>query len=182
MRTDQISTVSGDKDAGWPTSDNGAAVRVLAAVWCRSVGTSWTLELHQLGPGMAAGTIEAWINSGIPITQPEPDALTRELLARHGLHLFRDSSAGPGARSRHRIGYASRNAELIKVADLLRNTATGTGVHPVMLAARWVGAGFSTDAAAEWKNQPAHPPSAVPHQRRVLGGTAQRTSGSAPRY
>lgn len=30
-----------------PPSD-GVAADVLVAVWCRSVGTCWTLELHQL--------------------------------------------------------------------------------------------------------------------------------------
>jgi hypothetical protein len=37
---------------GQPTPDNViGAVPVLAVVWCRSVGASWTLELHQLSRG-----------------------------------------------------------------------------------------------------------------------------------
>jgi hypothetical protein len=82
-----------------------ATAPVLAVVWCRSVGTSWTLELHQLDGGTAPGTIVDWISSGVPISQPKPDALARGLLAERGLQLFGDSCAGPGTHSRHRIGY-----------------------------------------------------------------------------
>jgi hypothetical protein len=84
----------------------------LAAVWCRSVGTSWTLELRELDGGRATGTIVDWINSGVPISQPEPDSLSRELLAKHGMQLFRDSSADPGTHTRRRIGYVCGYAEL----------------------------------------------------------------------
>lgn len=53
--------------------DNAAAAaRVLAAVWCRSVGTSWTLELRKLRRGTALGPVVDWINSGVPISQPAP--------------------------------------------------------------------------------------------------------------
>jgi len=130
--------------------DVAAAARVLAAVWCCSVGASWTLELHELGRGMTLGTITDWISSGVPISQPEPKALARELLAERGLQLFRDSSAGPGAYSRRGIGYVCRNVELIRLAHIVRDDAAETGVHPVVLAARWVVAGFSADAAAGW--------------------------------
>jgi hypothetical protein len=43
---------------------------VLVAVWCRSVGTTWTLELHELDPGMTLGTLVDWISSGMPTCQP----------------------------------------------------------------------------------------------------------------
>lgn len=122
---------------------------VLAAVWCRSVGTSWTLELHELGPGMAPRKIMRWISSGVPISQPEPEALARKLLTERGLQLFRDSSAGPRTRSRRGIGYVCGDAELIKLAHVVRDVATEAGVHPMMLAARWVAAGFSAEAAVE---------------------------------
>ncbi len=146
-----ISTVTGRKYAGRPTSDNvAAAAPVLAAVWCRSVGTSWTLEFHELGPGMAPGKTTGWISSGVPISQPEPEALARELLAERGLQLFSDSSAGPGSRSRRVIGYVCGDAELIKLAHVVRDDAAEAGVHPVVLATRWVAAGFSADAAAGW--------------------------------
>jgi hypothetical protein len=139
------------KYAGRLTSDDvAAAARVLAAVWCRSVGVSWTLELYELGPGMAPGKIMGWVSSGVPISQPEPEALARELLAERGLQLFQDSSAGPATRSRRGIGYVCGDAELIKLAKLVRDDAAEAGVHPVVLAAHWVAAGFSADAAAGW--------------------------------
>lgn len=145
------STATGRRHAAQPTSNGAvASAPVLAAIWCRSVGTSWTLELHELGPGMARGKIMDRISSGVPISQPEPEALARELLAERGLQLFRDSTAGPGARSRRGIGYVCGDAELIKLAHVVRDGAARAGVHPVVLAARWVAAGFSADAAAGW--------------------------------
>jgi hypothetical protein len=107
MRTTETATITNWKyPVGRPPSDNvNAAAPVLAVVWCRSVGTSWTLELHQLDGGTAPGTVVDWISSGVPISQPVPDALAHELLAERGLQLFSDSSAGPCTHSRHRIGY-----------------------------------------------------------------------------
>ena len=96
---------------GRPPSDDGVTVDVLAVVWCRSVGTCWTLELYQLSGGTAHRIITDWITSGVPISQPAPDALARELLADRGLHLFLDFSAGPSTHNRHGIGYASTNGE-----------------------------------------------------------------------
>ena len=152
MRASETATMTDGKHAvGRPTADGLAAVApVLVAVWCRSVGASWTLELHELGRGMALRTIMDWISSGVPISQPEPEALAHELLAERGLQLFRDSSAGPGAYSRRGIGYVCRNVELIRLAHVVRDDAAETGVHPVVLAAQWVVAGFSADAAAGW--------------------------------
>ena len=43
--------------------------RVLVAVWCRSVGTTWILELHVLDPGMTLGKLVDWISSGVPTSQ-----------------------------------------------------------------------------------------------------------------
>jgi hypothetical protein len=143
---------------GRPTADDAAAVPVLAAVWCRSVGTSWTLELHELADGAALGTIMDWISSGVPISQPEPDALAGELLAERGLQLFRNSYAGPCTRSRRGIGYVCRDAELVKLASVVRDDAAETGVDPVVLASRWVAAGFSADAAGGWIREGVHSP------------------------
>jgi hypothetical protein len=113
MRTDEmVALTAGTYRAGRAPSIKTAAtktaatMRVLAAVWCRSVGTSWTLELHVLDEGTALGRVVDWISSGVPIVQPEPDAaLARDLLATLGLHLFGDSSAGPPHRqsTRHRL-------------------------------------------------------------------------------
>ncbi len=103
---------------GPPTSHDVATMApVMAAVWCRSVGTSWTLELHELGDGTALGTIRDWISSGVPIAQPEPDTLACELLADRGLRLFRNSSAGPCTDNRHGIGYVCRDTELVKLTE-----------------------------------------------------------------
>jgi hypothetical protein len=124
--------------------------RVLVAAWCRSVGTSWTLELHRLDSGLTSGTVVDWISSGVPISQPEPDALTRPLLAERGLHLFQDPAAQPGTQHRHRVGYVSANAELIALAELARDHASKAEMHPVALATQWIAAGFSAKAAAGW--------------------------------
>ncbi len=137
---------------------------MLAAVWCRSVGASWTLELHQLSRGTPPLTLVDWISSGVPISQPEPEALAHDLLAERGLRLFRDSSAGPCTHSRRGIGYVCRNAELIKLAHLVQDDAAETGQHPVILAMQWVAAGFSADAAAGWIRQGVHLPQTAQQQ------------------
>lgn len=79
--------------------------------------------------GGTLGTIIDWISSGKPISQPEPEALARELLTQGGLQLFRDSSAGLSTHNRRRIGYVCRNAELIRLAHLLFDDAAETGTH-----------------------------------------------------
>lgn len=167
MRTDETATITvGNYAVGRAQSTKmAAAVRVLVAVWCRSVGTSWTLELHELHGGPARGRVVDWIISGVPISQPEPDAaLARELLAARGLHLFGDSSAGPSTHSRRGIGYGCPNAELITLAHLVADDAAGAEVHPMLLAARWVAAGFSADAAAGWIRQGVQSPQAAQQQ------------------
>ena len=110
-RTEATAVISGQNHAVAACSD-GAATDVLAAVWCRSVGASWTLELYTFGCGGTLGTIIDWISSGIPISQPEPEALVRELLAQRGLQLFHDCSVGLSTHNRHRIGYVCRDAEV----------------------------------------------------------------------
>jgi hypothetical protein len=88
------------------TTSVDAVAGALAVVWCRSVGTSWTLELYEPGGGGALGTITDWIPSGVPISQPQPSkALARELLAQRGLLLFGDSSAGSCTHNRRGVGY-----------------------------------------------------------------------------
>jgi hypothetical protein len=81
---------------------------VLAAVWCRSVGATWTLELHELDSVMTLGALVDWISSGVPTSQPQPDdALAHQLLADRGLHLYPDSAASPSTHSRSSIGYVN---------------------------------------------------------------------------
>lgn len=99
-----------------------------------------------------------WISSGVPISQPEPDALARGLLAERGLQLFPNSSVGPCTYSRHGIGYVCTNTELLKLAQVVGDDAANIGVDPVGLAAQWVGAGFSADAAASWIRAGIHSP------------------------
>ncbi|MGH3669271.1 MAG: hypothetical protein ACRDSH_01355 [Pseudonocardiaceae bacterium] len=100
-------TITGGKDELARAPSDDVAAGVLAAVWCRSVGTCWTLELRELDSDTRLGTIKDWISSGVPISQPAPpESLARELLAEQGLRLVRDPSAGPGTHTRHGIGYA----------------------------------------------------------------------------
>lgn len=146
-------------DGPSPPGDRAVTVPVLAAVWCRSVGTCWTLELHQLRRGESHTTLMDWISSGVPITQPEPpEALARELLAERRLWLFHDPFAGSWTGTRRGIGYAAGDADLIALAHLVANEATKTGRHPVMLAAQWVAAGFSPEATARWIRHGVHSP------------------------
>jgi hypothetical protein len=167
-------TITGRKHAlERPTSRPlTAAAPVLLAAWCRSVGTFWTLELHRIDGGTTTGTIVDWITSGVPISQPEPHVLTRELLAERGLHLFEDSSADTGTQQhRHRIGYVCADPEVIKLAHLVRDDAPKAERHPVALATQWIAAGFSANAAAGWIRQGIH----SPH-------TALQQTASSPRH
>lgn len=123
------------------TSDIGASAPVLAAAWCCSVGTTWTLELHELLQNMQLGPVVDWISSGIPVTQPRPDRLTCDLLATRGLWLFPDPSPDSRTNSRHRIGYVCADAELITLAELVRDQKVKTDLHPVLLAASWLADG-----------------------------------------
>jgi anti-sigma B factor antagonist len=133
-----------------PTADGVAPAPVLTAMWCCSVGTTWTLELRALDRDTKLGEIVDWISSGVPVTQPKPDALACELLTTRGLRLFHDPSTGTCTDTRHRIGYVCADAEVITLADLVRDVAAEAPCHPVMLAASWIAAGFSADAAAGW--------------------------------
>ena len=130
------------------TSDHERPV-VLTAMWCCSVGITWTLELRRFDRDTGLGELVNCISSGVPVTQAVPDTLAPELLAARGLWLFRDGSPASPPGSRHRIGYASADADLITLAHLVGDDAARAGVHPVMLAV-WNMAGFSTTAATGW--------------------------------
>jgi hypothetical protein len=117
---------------------------VLVAVWCRSVGTTWTIELHKLDRGTALGTTVDWVSSGVPTSQPQPrEEMARELLAGRGLHLYPDSTAGPCTHSRYSIGYVCADVQVIALAHRLYEVAATAGIHPVTLAARRIAAEFS---------------------------------------
>jgi hypothetical protein len=97
-------------------------VAVLTVSWCCSVGSTWALLLREhdrRGPSV-------WISSGVPITEPVPDALARELLAQHNFRFFYDPDSSPRTRSVRRLGFASRDAELPVplLTALVSNSAT----------------------------------------------------------
>ena len=151
MTVTATATITGRTETVGPALEKVAVVApVLAAVWCRSVGTFWTVEVHQLDGGTAPGTVVDWISSGVPICQPVPAALAPVLLAERGLQLFPNSSVGPCTYSRHGIGYVCTHAELRNLAQVVRDDAADIGVDSVVLAAQWAAAGFSADAAARW--------------------------------
>lgn len=162
------------------SDDVGSAVPVLAAVWCRSVGSTWTLELHRLRWDTSSLALVDWISSGVPISQPEPpESLARELLTERGLTLFGDSSAGPCTHNRRGVGYVARDAELITLARLVIDDVAEPRVHPVALAAQWLAAGFSTDEAEGWIRQGVHSPQTAQHQRTSSQRTMSPTLRSA---
>ncbi|HZS22254.1 MAG TPA: hypothetical protein VFA63_14885 [Pseudonocardiaceae bacterium] len=86
----------------------------------------------------------------MPITEPAPDSLADELLAQHGYRLFYDPDTSQRARSVRRIGFVSRDAELISLAEMIRAQPLGQLEHPLALAARWAVAGFSPPTAMNW--------------------------------
>ena len=105
---------------------------------------------HHLDAGTRAldrdtplGTMAGWISSGVPVSQPEPDALAPELLAARGLRLLRNP---PCTHSRHRIGFGCADTELITLAD-------GPTINPSDTTA----VDRSTDGPA------------VPRQRQITG-------------
>ena len=186
MTGSEVVTITGREHAlERPTSHHPtAAAPVLVAAWCRSVGTFWTLELHRVDGGTAAGTIVDWITSGVPISQPVPQTLTRELLAERGLHLFEYPSADPGTQQhRHRIGYVCADPEVIKLAHLVRDDAPKAERHPVALATQWIAAGFSANVAAGWIRQGIHSPHTALQQAaslRVTASPTHTTTGRPP--
>jgi hypothetical protein len=138
--------------AGRPAREKNTASCVFAASWCCSVGLSWTIELRPVDEGTLTGPAVEWICSGVPTQLPVPERQSADLLSERGLLLFPDDPAEPTprARSRRLIGYVTRDPEMIALALKLAD-AVGTGPgHPMVLAARWVQAGYSPDAAASW--------------------------------
>jgi len=80
----------------------------LLAMWCSSVGSTWTLELHTPTQDTTLGPLVDWITSEVPTSEPEPDeALAHALLAQHGLRLSPDTDAGPRTHTRRSIGYVN---------------------------------------------------------------------------
>lgn len=97
-------------DSPAPASGNVTAPRVLAAVWC-SAAPTWTLELREVNPDDNFGALVDSISSGVPVSQPAPDALAQELVAARGLWLFCESPKSLRAGHRHHFGYVSIDTE-----------------------------------------------------------------------
>lgn len=101
-----------------------------------------------------------WICSGVPTQQPAPHRQTADLLRERGLLLFSVDpvESAPRSRSRQLIGYVTRDPEVMRLAlmlaDTSRHAVAGSvntrGDHPMVLAARWVQAGYSAEVAARW--------------------------------
>ncbi|HEY2724234.1 MAG TPA: hypothetical protein VGI84_06075 [Pseudonocardiaceae bacterium] len=154
------------------SADPGTGRRsVLAVSWCCSVGTTWTLELRAVGgqPDAAPiGPVLDWICSGVPTELPAPERDTEDLLGERELQLFPDAEPlepEPRTRSRRLVGYATRDEEVmrlaLRLAEILEGSDPGADdefsdipdagrTHPMPLAARWLEARFSADAAADW--------------------------------
>ncbi|MGH3721812.1 MAG: hypothetical protein ACRDRI_23800 [Pseudonocardiaceae bacterium] len=86
----------------------------------------------------------------MPITEPAPESLAHGLLAEHGFWLFPDANPTRRTRSVRRVGSVSRDAELIWLAQAIREETSGTPERPLTLATRWRAAGFSATTALSW--------------------------------
>jgi hypothetical protein len=124
---------------------------VFTASWCRSVGTTWTVELRLVGDGALGRPVE-WICSGVPTQQPAPERHTADLLGERDLLLFPadPGEAAPRTRSRRLIGYVTRDQEVMRLALLLADVVEPGWDHPMVVAARWIQAGHSAEAAMPW--------------------------------
>jgi hypothetical protein len=127
---------------------------VFTASWCCSVGTTWTMELRSADDAALGRPVE-WICSGVPTEQPAPERQTADLLGERGLLLFPvnpDDAADSPRRSRSRrlVGYVTRDTEVFRLASMLREEVDAGRDHPMVVAARWIKAGYSVDTAARW--------------------------------
>lgn len=105
--------------------------------------------------GTPAGPVVDWICSGIPTELPIPEAQTAELLAERDLLLFEEDPADsaprpPRTRIRRLIGYVTPEPEVARLARMLADLIDEGLMHPMLLAAQWIEAGYSPDAAAGW--------------------------------
>lgn len=109
------------------------------------------------GQIVPAGPVVDWICSGVPTELPAPDAEIGDVLAGRGLHLCPGDRGEPASRTRSRrlIGRVTRDPEVMRLAvalaELLDETPGPQAVpHPMVLAAQWIDAGYSPDAALGW--------------------------------
>ncbi|MGH3589729.1 MAG: hypothetical protein ACRDRF_01665, partial [Pseudonocardiaceae bacterium] len=75
-----------------------------------------------------------------------------DLLGERDLLLFpaEPGEPAPRTRSRRLIGYVTRDPEVMRLALLLADVVESGWDHPMVVAARWVQAGHSADAAMPW--------------------------------
>jgi hypothetical protein len=155
-----VRSVSPTRSEGFPSRRRASVEQeipgtdVFTASWCCSVGTTWTVELRS-ADDTALGRPVEWICSGVPTDQPTPERQTADLLGERGLLLFPASpvdsvDSPPRTRSRRLIGYVTRNSEVIRLAMMLRDVVDAGGDHPMVVAARWIQAGYSPEVAARW--------------------------------
>jgi hypothetical protein len=124
---------------------------VYTASWCCSVGTTWTVELRSVDEA-ALGRLVEWIGSGVPTQQPAPEYQTADLLRERELLLYPVDPANPPPRTRSRrlIGYVTRDPEVLRLARMITNIVDESRDHPMVVAARWIQAGYSAEAATRW--------------------------------
>lgn len=167
------------------------ATDVFSAWLCCSVGATWTVELRPVDKvrgvtGPAAPVVD-WICTGVPTELPAPDAQLGDVLAERNLLLFAgrpDDTASrmaqPRTRSRSRrlIGYVTRSPEVMRLAltltDLIDEPPDPRETpHPLLLAAQWIDAGYSADAAAGWATAGITSPAAA---QRLLSSELDRST------
>ncbi|MDQ2788865.1 MAG: hypothetical protein DLM60_07870 [Pseudonocardiales bacterium] len=109
------------------------------------------MELRSVDEGALDRPVE-WICSGVPTQQPAPDRQTADLLGERGLRLFPvdPGQPAPQTRSRRLIGYVTRNGEVMRLALLLADVVDQGWDHPMVVAARWIQAGHTAEAAMPW--------------------------------
>ncbi|MGH3526464.1 MAG: hypothetical protein ACRDQI_19755 [Pseudonocardiaceae bacterium] len=109
------------------------------------------MELRSADEGVLGRPVE-WICSGVPTQQPAPERHTADLLGERDLLLFpaEPGEPAPRTRSRRLIGYVTRDPEVMRLALLLADVVESGWDHPMVVAARWVQAGHSADAAMPW--------------------------------
>lgn len=127
---------------------------MFTASWCRSVGATWTVELWSVDDAARGRPVE-WICSGVPTEQPTPERQTADLLRERGLLLFPVSpvdpvDSPPRSRSRRLIGYVTRNPEVMRLAMMLRDVVGIERDQLMVVAARWIQAGYSAEMATRW--------------------------------
>ncbi|MBV9164207.1 MAG: hypothetical protein JO281_22275 [Pseudonocardiales bacterium] len=115
------------------------------------MGATWTVELRSVDRAVLGRPLE-WICSGVPTQQPAPERQTADLLRERGLLLFPADPVEPGPRTRSRrlVGYVTRDPEVMRLALILADAVDVESEHPMVLAARWIQAGYPVDAAIRW--------------------------------